>query len=268
MTEMTQAYFIPGAVTTGSDGIPWRTFTATAETEGPWGRGVQHGAPPSALVTHLLESVAPEGGRLVRVSVDLLSGVPLGELRTTARVVRPGRRISLLEATVSDPSGREVARGSGWWVHSVDTAAVEKTVAEPLVPRRECAPSDPSDPTSFTGMWASGFIDTLEVYQAPGQAWVRSPLGVVAGVPDSPWVRLMGVADTANGTNPTLSPREWLFTNTDITVNLHRLPRGEWTGIRADANYGPDGVGLTVSRLYDEEGPVGTCTQALILNPL
>jgi hypothetical protein len=78
----------------------------------------------------------------------------------------------------------------------------------------------------------------------------------------------MGVADTANGTNPTLNPREWHFMNTDITVNLHRLPRGEWTGIVADANYGPDGVGLTVARLYDEEGPVGTCNQALMINPL
>lgn len=267
-TQRAQGYFLPGAATVDGDGVRHRDFTATPDTESPWGRGFQHGAPPSALVTHLLESVAPADGRLVRVSVDLLGAVPLGELHTAARIVRPGRRICLVEAVVTDPAGRDVARGSGWWVHHVDTSAVETAVAEPLVPRSESTRSDPEDPTSFVGMWASGYIDTLEVWSAPGQAWVRSPLTVVAGVPDSPWVRLMGVADTANGTNPTLDPGQWQFMNTDITVNLHRLPRGEWTGIRADANYGPDGVGLTVSRLFDEDGPVGTCTQALMLNPL
>lgn len=268
MTEITQGYFLPGDVTTDDDGTRHRDFTAAPETESPWGHGFQHGAPPSALVTHLLESVAPADGRLARVSVDLLGAVPLGLLHTSARIIRPGRRICLVEAVVTDPEGRDVARGTGWWVHHVETTAVEKTVADPVTPRDECTVSDPEDPTSFLGMWASGYIDTLEVYSAPGQAWVRSPMSVVAGVPDSPWVRLMGVADTANGTNPTLNPREWQFMNTDITVCLHRLPRGEWTGIVADANYGPDGVGLTVARLYDEEGPVGTCNQALMINPL
>lgn len=264
MTEITEAYFLAGPADAGDTGITWRTFTATERTGSPWGEGFQHGAPPAALVTHLLESVVPEGGRLARVTVDLLGAVPLGELRGTARVTHPGRRIALLEAVVTDPAGREVVRGAGWWVRHHDTTAV----APAVIPREQCTWADPEDPHSFTGMWASGYIDTLDSRTAPGQLWVRATVPVVAGVPDTPWTRLMGVADVANGTNPTLDPREWQFMNTDLTVNLHRLPRGEWICVKADANYGPDGIGLTAGRLHDEVGPVGTTTQALMLNPL
>ena len=267
MTEITSAYFLPGPVAEDATGTSWRTFTATGHTESPWGPGFQHGAPPSALVTHLLESVAPEGGRLARVTVDLLGAVPLGELRGAARVVRPGRRISLLEAVVSDPAGREVARGSGWWVRHTDTSAVETAVAPPVVPLDQCFGADPDNPTEFSVKWSSGYIDTLDTRSAPGQLWVRARMPVVAGVPDSPWTRLMGVADVANGANPTLDPGQWQFMNTDLTVNVHRLPRGEWICVQADANYGPDGVGLTIGRLYDEDGPVGSTTQSLLLSP-
>lgn len=268
MTETTDAYFLPRPVHTDDLGTTWRTFLATGHTGSPWGEGFQHGAPPSALVTHLLETVVPEGGRLARVTVDLLGAVPLGELRATARITRPGRRICLLESVVTDPAGREVARGSGWWVRHQDTRSVETTVAPAIIPREQCTVSDALDPGSFTGMWSSGYIDTLDVSQAPGQLWVRARMPVIAGVEDTAWTRLMGVADVANGTNPTLDPRQWQFMNTDLTVNLHRLPRGEWTGVMADANYGPDGVGLTVGRLYDGTGPVGTTTQALMLEPV
>lgn len=268
MTEITHAYFLPGPVTTDDAGDTWRTFTATTHTESPWGEGFQHGAPPSALVTHLLETVAPPQGRLARVTVDLLGAVPLGELRGTARITRPGRRICLLEAVVADAVGREVIRATGWWVRHLDTTAVETATAAPIIPRQDCLPADGADPTSFTGMWASGYIDTLDVLSAPGQLWVRAGLPVVAGEEDTPWTRLMGVADVANGTNPTLDPRTWQFMNTDLTVSLHRLPRGGWTGVMADANYGPDGIGLTVGRLYDDDGPVGTTSQSLMLDPV
>jgi hypothetical protein len=77
----------------------------------------------------------------------------------------------------------------------------------------------------------------------------------VAGVDDTPWSRLMSVADVANGTDRVLDPKEWLFMNTDLTVSLHRLPVSAWIGVRAEANFGPDGAGLTIGRLCDERGP-------------
>ena len=45
--------------------------------------------------------------------------------------------------------------------------------------------------------------------------------------------------------------------NTDLVVHVHRVPEGEWIGIRAETSYGPDGIGTTFGTLFDESGAVG-----------
>lgn len=258
------AYFLPGPTSTDDTGRAWDAYAATEHTVSPWGPDLQHGAPPSALVTHVLEQQVPEGGRLVRVTTELLGAVPVATLYTSARVVRPGRRISYLEAVVTDSDGREVIRGSGWWIRSADTVDLENPSvpsADRLVPFDECG----TGAEGFLQAWKSPFIDSLDIRSAERQLWLRSRLPLVAGVPDSPWTRLMSVADVANGVDRALDPAEWLFMNTDLTVSLHRLPDTEWTAVRAEANFGPDGAGLTLGRLYDGRGPVGASTQSLLL---
>ena len=273
MSYITDAYFLQGATTADDTGTPWTAYTATEHTVSPWGPDFQHGAPPSALVTHAMEGIAPDGGRLVRVTTELLGAVPVAQLHVTARVVRPGRRVSYLEAVVVDGSGREVVRGSAWWVRSDDTTDVENPgvpAAAVMVPLSQAG--GPDADTSFLATWSGAFIDSLDFRPVPptvgGQLWVRSRMAVVAGVEDTPWSRLMSVADVANGTDRVLDPREWQFMNTDLTVSLHRLPVGGWTGIQAEANFGPDGTGLTIGRLFDEKGPVGSTTQSLLLQRL
>lgn len=81
----------------------------------------------------------------------------------------------------------------------------------------------------------------------------------------SPLERLFAVADNANGVGTKASVRQWTFLNTDITVHLYRAPEGEWTGVRADAAYGPDGVGATIGTLFDHRGPVAGIQQAVLL---
>ncbi|HIW92753.1 MAG TPA: thioesterase family protein [Candidatus Corynebacterium avicola] len=265
MTSTTDAYFLPGPESTTDTGRYLRTFTATEHTESPWGRGFQHGSPPAALVTHVLEQLVPDSGRLTRVTTELLGAVPLGELHATGRVVRPGKRICLVEAVVTDPSGREVIRGTGWWVRTRPTTDIEN----PDVPSGAgMVPLEEASSSAFSQMWSGGYIDSLETQGAPGQLWLRSRIPVVADAPDTPWTRLAAVADVANGTNPTVDPRAWSFMNTDLSIYLHRLPRGEWIGVSAEANYGPDGIGLTIGRLHDQDGPVGSTSQSLMLDPI
>ena len=66
---------------------------------------------------------------------------------------------------------------------------------------------------------------------------------------------LFTVADDANGIGPQIDIRKWTFMNTDLVVHIHRIPDGEWIGIRAETNYGPDGIGTTIGTLFDETGP-------------
>ena len=267
--DTTEAYFVQGASTTDDTGTVWTGYTATEHTVSPWGPGFQHGAPPSALVTHAMESIAPDGGRLVRVTTELFGAVPVARLQATARIVRPGRRICHLEAVVRDDSGREVVRGTAWWVRTHDTTELENpdvASASGMVPLEES--TEPDADTPFLTAWPGPYTASLELRPVPGagnQLWVRSRMAVVAGVDATPWSRLMSVADVANGTDRVLDPREWQFMNTDLTVSLHRLPVSGWIGVQAEANFGPDGAGLTIGRLSDERGPVGSTNQSLLL---
>jgi len=46
------------------------------------------------------------------------------------------------------------------------------------------------------------------------------------------------------------------------------VPEGDWIGIRAEANYGSDGIGTTVGTLFDMSGAVGSVQQSLLVRPL
>jgi hypothetical protein len=56
--------------------------------------------------------------------------------------------------------------------------------------------------------------------------------------------------------------------NTDLVVHLHRVPAGEWIGIRAETSYGPDGIGAAFGTLFDESGAVGGIQQSVLVRPL
>src|SRR4051794_5955304 len=89
-------------------------------TRGPWDPNAQHAGPPSALIVRALERCRPrEGLRLGRISIDILGPVPLAPLTVEARVVRPGRSVELLEATLAGPAG-ELMRASAWRVAAGD----------------------------------------------------------------------------------------------------------------------------------------------------
>jgi hypothetical protein len=72
-------------------------YLATALTIGPWDPGLQHAGPPAALLAREAERVsAIDGGQTVRLAYDILAPVPVGPVRVSAQVVRPGRRIELV----------------------------------------------------------------------------------------------------------------------------------------------------------------------------
>lgn len=282
------AYFVAGDVTKGTDelGDPSCEYTyyPTIHTESPWGDGgFQHGSPPAALVAVTLEEGAREhgvdltAGRFSRMTVEILGAVPLSALRATVRVVRPGRRITMVETTIRDEGGRAYIRGTGWWVRTADTLDIERSVAEAIP-----GPETGRPAREFIDQWTSGYIDSIEVvrteltgqdhsdyaHRNPAVYWSKSSLPVVEGRDDSTWVQLMKTVDIANGLNTVLDPSQWVYMNVDLSVYLHRMPDGEWVGLSAEANYGPDGIGTTISRIYDQQGPVGTVNQAIMLDRL
>jgi hypothetical protein len=242
-------------------------FRSTEHTVGPWSPTDQHAGPPSALLARAMEAALPAGGRLTRVTVDLLRGVPVAELEVRARVVRPGRSVQLAEAELV-AGGQPVARASAWWHQLTDTAAVASApIAAP--PRPATAP--PADPP-WSGRGYLAAVDWFPVaggLDRPGPAtiWGRLRYPLVSGEQPTALQRLLAIADSGNGISWQLDPDRWLFLNTELTVHVLRPPVGESICLAAVTHVGADGSGVATSQLSDPDGVVAFGAQALLIRP-
>lgn len=243
-------------------------FTAQHWTAGPWGPESQHGGPPAALLTRAIERLVEGDGLLVgRLTVDLLGPVPVGPLRVTAGMVRPGRTVSMAEATLYDePRDRPCARATAWLFPLTDDGPGEVGLPPPHGP----AEGTHHDPPAS---WSGGYLDAVEwrwitgsVQEAgPGIVWMRPEVELVEGEPMSPVQRLMTCVDSASGVSAVLDPGSWGFLNTELTVHLLRPPEGSWLCVDAETRLGPGSLGLATSTVHDERGPVARSSQALLV---
>ncbi|HET8863191.1 MAG TPA: acyl-CoA thioesterase domain-containing protein, partial [Solirubrobacterales bacterium] len=90
-----------------SDGV--NSFVATELTRGPWDPQAQHAGPPSALLGREIEradGAGADGFQVARVTLEILRPVPIGPVRVEAEVVRPGRSVQMVEATLSGEGGK------------------------------------------------------------------------------------------------------------------------------------------------------------------
>lgn len=77
--------------------------------------------------------------------------------------------------------------------------------------------------------------------------------------------RLFAVADDVNVIGSKLDITKCRFLNTDLVVQVHRIADGKWIGIRAETNYGPDGIGTTMGTLFDEREAIGSIQRAVLV---
>lgn len=254
---MTDAYYEP----LGGD-----RFRASEHTVGPWTDGVQHMGPPSALLARAMQRCQPrEDTALAKLTVDILGPVPRAELDVHATVLRPGRTIELIGAELA-VAGTVAARATGWRLAVTDTSELTGGAPERLPPP-DGGVTLPMPP----GWVVHGYLNSIEwrwldgSWTTPGPAavWARPRYDLVAGEPTDGLCRLLTVADSASGLSARLDPTRWLFPNTDLTVHLHRRPRGDWVGIRARTVVGPTGAAVATATLHDLDGPVGGSSQVL-----
>ena len=248
-------------------------FVATPATAGPWSADAQHGGPPSALAARALERHEPDDGqRLGRVTVDILRPVPVTKLTVRTRTVRPGRRVSLLEAVV-EAGGQEVLHARGWRIARPD-GAVPVTPADnvpPPVPDAAGPQLSPRLPNAYTAGYLAAiewrFLDGSFDEFAPGRAWTRPRIPLVAGEDAAPMCRALLVADSGSGVSAVLDPARFLFINVDLTVVLPRDPVGEWLLLEATTTTNTQGTGLAETALSDTSGLCGTAIQTLLIAP-
>ncbi len=245
------------------------TYLATEATAGPWDPNAQHGGPPSALAVRELENhESDDSMRLARVAVDILRPVPLGTITVRSRMVRPGKRVALLEA-VLESGGREVLVARGWRIaRHPDLPVVSRDGDVPPLPSVETPPR-------FPGGNVDGYLAQIEWrfehgnFDDPGPctAWGRPRIPLLPGEELSPMARSLLIADSGSGLSMVLDPRQYLFINVDITVALQRDPAGEWIRLDAVSTMGGTGTGLAETQLSDTTGAVGVAVQTLLVAP-
>lgn len=240
-------------------------WEATQHTSGPWSQEHQHGGPPAALLVRAMRLVATDPGMMfARLTFDLLGAVPVGPLSVEARVVRPGRSVELLEASLS-AGGREAMRAAGWRVSATDAPEIGATDTPPPLPDTETPVPE--------GWNESGYLRALEWrfarggYDGRGPAivWTRMRMPLVPDEEPDPLTRVLMLADSGNGASAELDLAQWLFINPELTVHVHRLPEGEWICMDARTTISPGGAGLAESVLSDLRGPVARGAQSLLV---
>lgn len=255
------AFFVPD----GDD-----RFVATEHGRGPWSLDHLHAGPPSALLARAIERAgAGDPVVVTRLTVDLLAPVPIGPLEVATSTLRAGRTVRRLEATLA-AGGRVLARASG---------LVTRTQAVDLPPVQP----EPRDPPPLPGSGAPfrfpvfhgsaiGYQTAVDARcvrggfgQNPTTVWIRARVPLVLGEAPSPLARVMIAADSGNGVAVVLDPRRYTFVNADLSVYLHRPPAGEWVCLEAITLPEPTGVGVTRSRLWDLDGPIGWALQSLVV---
>jgi hypothetical protein len=238
---------------------------ATEYTRGPWDPNHQHGGAPAALLMREFERCEPDPTLgITRVTYELLRPVPLGELSVSASVIRPGRRVQLLEGSIF-AGDTEVVRARALRVLQAPVAAggsMYGTFFHGMAPtdfsrfsaRRTMFPGDGVEVSFQVGEFGT---------PGPAAAWFRLKVPVVAGEEPSALQRMAAAADFPNGIASELPWDRYVFINPDLTLYIEREPVGDWILLDARMSVHEDGNAITHGTLSDTGGRVGRSLQSL-----
>jgi hypothetical protein len=261
--DLPAALYVPA-----SDG----TYTATALTVGPWSADLQHAGPPAALLAREAERAGGiAGAQTVRLAYDIFAPVPVGPVRARATVVRPGRRIELVEAVLDAGDERPLMRLSAWRMRVRTDAPGGETPVPVAIPgpydsRPEVADffrTEVAYHRALDWRFAHGSFNS----PGPAAAWTRPACDLVQGEEITPLQHLLVMTDAASGISTELDWNSVSFANVDLSVALHRAPAGEWLGMDARTTLGGTGAAQCFADLFDASGWIGRSSHALFVEP-
>ena len=239
---------------------------------GIWGAKQISGRILGGLIGQILElEQAAAGYSLTRLTVDLFRAIPFAPLTVTTSLVRAGGRIRVADLAVSH-DGTLISRATASYLRPSSNPPGEIWHAE-----REDPPApDPATPgpdlaenlradvrPMLAGSPGNGVGPTAGIQR--GGLWMRELADVVEGIPLTPRVRAVLVADV---TSPTThrGTAGLHHINTDVTLTLVREPVGEFFGVLARDQYGVDGISFGLATVYDTAGLLGSITTTALAN--
>jgi hypothetical protein len=245
-------------------------YRPTEAALGPWSDQALHGGPPTMLMAREIARVPAEQPMFVtRLTVELLRPVGMTPLAVRSRLVRPGRKVQLVEASLWNGEV-EVARATALRIRQANVEVPDHDDPLPHGP--------PESVNELLGGYRSGAAYHLLGVEArsviplggkigPGWAWFRLKLPVIPDEEPSGLQRICAAADFPNGISNIVDPGVASFVNPDLTVYTHRLPVDEWVMVDATTRLEPSGIGVAEGALYDRRGRIGRSLQGLLVEP-
>ncbi len=234
----------------------------------------------ACLLAHVVEQVRSDDVDwfVARLTVELERPVPIEPLRFHAEVTRPGRKVSIVEATISRAdSGVVLARAWALRIRNADVAlplhdgdVAPLLAIEPSPPGPEhgrAGEVGPGDDVAFhNGGTEHRFVQGSESKLGPVVDWIRLCVPLFPDLEPTPLQRVAAAVDFANGISHVLPWDSYLFVNPDLTIHLFRPLRGEWVGMASATHHGAQGVGMSDTAVFDVDGRVGRSNQSLLLD--
>ena len=240
-------------------------FVALPSSVGPWDPRMQNGVCIAGLMAQVLtEQPSAEAMDIARLHIDILRPTPVGPLRIDCTPVRNGKRMQLLELTLT-VDGAPMVRAFGLRLRMAESPAI---AVPPPATQPEAYPSRPTE-------GRGGMAELLDIRTVtgggwddpgPGSAWIRFNGEVIAGQPVTPFVTAAMVCDFGSGLSTALPRPAYSFANVDISMNLARAPRDSWILIEAETHTHGQGRALANSVLSDRHGEFARAHQSLFID--
>ena len=258
---MELAYF-----TLGSESSLVPTFAATSA----WSSEQMHGVATCGALAREAEACLTELGRgdlrPARFTVDLFRPAGMVAAQTSARVVREGSRICLIDATLHQDT-LPVARASAVFLKHTETPEGEvwSPAEVPSPPPEDVAPPGEEPHVPFI-LSSAGWSQDFGAHHDAARkvSWSRMP-SVVAGERLSPFQAVAGMCDGASMVT-NWGTRGIQHINTDATLTLARLPEGNEVGLAAIDRHEADGIAVSAATVFDRSGALGNVVITAIVN--
>ncbi len=262
-----KALSAPAFFTQREDGA----FVGNDPARGPWSPDHCHAGPVAGLCARAAEVEVGPDKMLCRLTLDILRPVPLAGIRVAAETTRHTRTLATTRITLHDLNDGLCVQGTSMHLMRKDLGQVPSAP----VTRLNRAEAEPGPFSIGAGLHDKPYFGQfLDVAYPPGfglepgpkTLWMRTPQ-LLEGEEQSPVQSLCALADCGNGISWNARPSEMGFMNTDLTLNVHREPRGDWLASESISHWHETGIGMSQSVLQDEAGPVATALQTLVLHP-
>jgi hypothetical protein len=236
-------------------------FVPLEPSRGYWKHDSIHGRVIVGLLGFAIEQRhAAPGFVPARLTVDMFRMPRFAPVRIDTRVVRESARLRLIEADFVVEE-QVAARATCQFVLASEPPSGHVWSAPPWdAPHPDELPAPPGEDKPSRLFYHREIAGKLGS-AAPKQMWMGERYPLVEGVALTPFARAAVAVDFAS---PFMHAAEKgiQYINTDVTMQLHRAPVGEWIGFEVTGHEASHGIAVGTCRLHDIQGPIGfaTCT--------